>query len=269
MAYSFGFLGCGNMGGALAGAVCRSKSTPAVGLSDRDAAKAEAIAAMYPNATVTDPHTLARESSFLFLGVKPQVMADAIAEIRDDLARRRDVFVLVTMAAGVTVSAIEAMLGFPAKIVRIMPNTPVSTGEGLILYTANAGVTPDELKVLLLGLAPGGRAVAIPEEKIDAASAISGCGPAYGYLFIEALADAGVECGLARADALTFAAQMLLGSAKMVLESGQHPGVLKDAVCSPGGTTIAGVHALEEHGFRAAAMSAVLAAYERTLELKK
>jgi pyrroline-5-carboxylate reductase len=257
------------MGGALAGAVCRSKSTPAVGLSDRDAAKAEAIAAMYPNATVTDPHTLARESSFLFLGVKPQVMADAIAEIRDDLARRRDVFVLVTMAAGVTVSAIEAMLGFTAKIVRIMPNTPVSTGEGLILYTANAGVTPDELKVLLLGLAPGGRAVAIPEEKIDAASALSGCGPAYVYLFAEALADGAVECGLPRDKAMLYAAQTLTGAAKLLLESGKHPGTLKDEVCSPGGTTIAGVHALEEGGFRASAMNAVCAAYEKTMKLKK
>ena len=150
-----------------------------------------------------------------------------------------------------------------------MPNTPCAVGRGLILYAKNACVSDDVLDAFLPGFAGAGALCPLAEDKIDAASAVSGCGPAFAYLFVEALADAGVECGLTRADAQKFAALMLEGSAKMVLETGRHPGELKDAVCSPGGTTIAGVRTLEESGFRSAAMNAVRAAYQRTLELKK
>ena len=125
----------------------------------------------------------------------------------------------------------------------------------------------EELEAFAALLAPAGLVDPVPEELIDAASAVSGCGPAYAYLFIEALADGGVACGLPRDKALAYAAQMVAGSARMVLESGRHPGALKDAVCSPGGTTIQGVRALEEGGFRAAAMDAVIAAYEKTRAL--
>ncbi len=258
------------MGGALASAVARSDGDHELYLTDLFPEKAEMVAQGCGHATVTDIHTIARESHFIFLGVKPQVLGETIDMIRDDLLRRRDIFVLVTMAAGISIAHMEEMLSpLSAKIVRIMPNTPVLCGEGMILYAKNAAVKEDELSLLLTALAPGGKTVALPEDKIDAGSAVSGCGPAFGYLFIEALADAGVACGLSRGDALTFAAQMLLGASKMVLESGEHPGALKDAVCSPGGTTIAGVRALEDGNFRATAMHAVLAAYERTLELKK
>ena len=139
----------------------------------------------------------------------------------------------------------------------------------MILYTANEAVSKELLDHFSQSLADAGKMDQIPEDKIDAASAVSGCGPAFVYLFAEALADGGVECGLPRDKALLYAAQTLKGAAELLLSTGKHPGELKDAVCSPGGTTIAGVHALEDCGFRAAAMGAVTAAYERTLELKK
>lgn len=266
--FSFGFIGCGNMGGALAAAVCRSVGGENVAVCDFQAGKTAALKERF-GAVPTDIHTLARNSRFVFLGVKPQMFGATVADIRDDLAGRQDEVILVTMAAGITVSALAGMLAKPAPIARIMPNTPVSVGEGLILYCRNGLVSDAAMNDLLTGLGKGGKCFPVTEEKIDAGSAVSGCGPAFACLFIEALADAGVECGLTRADAQGFAAQMLIGTGKLVQESGQHPGVLKDAVCSPGGTTIAGVRALEEGGFRAATMNAVLAAYRKTLELKK
>ena len=155
-----------------------------------------------------------------------------------------------------------------APIIRIMPNTPVAVGEGMILYDANEWVTSEMLDAFSHALSKAGRLDRLPEGSIDAASALSGCGPAFVYLFSESLADGAVECGLSREKANLYAAQTLYGAAKLLLESGKHPGELKDAVCSPGGTTIAGVHALEEGSFRAATMSAVNAAYQKTLKLK-
>ena len=197
--------------------------------------------------------------------MKPQVLPAVMNELRPNLDAST---VVVSMAAGISVAAIEAGLS-RRPVVRIMPNTPCAVGRGLILYVPNDLVKEDDLAALLAGFAGAGTLTPIAEDKIDAASAVSGCGPAFAYLFVEALADAGVECGLTRADAQKFAALMLEGSARMVLETGRHPGELKDAVCSPGGTTIVGVRALEEGGFRSSAMNAVRAAYKRTLELKK
>ena len=152
-------------------------------------------------------------------------------------------------------------------MIRIMPNTPVALGAGMILYTL-AGVEKNVETDFLKIFEKAGVFDKIPEDKIDAASALSGCGPAFVYAFAEALADGAVECGVPRDKAGIYAAQTLLGAAEMLKEYG-HPADLKDAVCSPGGTTIAGIHALEKAGFRNAAMDAVTAAYKRTLELKK
>ena len=149
-----------------------------------------------------------------------------------------------------------------------MPNTPAAIGEGMILYACGEGVAKTEEKVFLDAMAGAGRFSPLPEKLIDAGSAVSGCGPAFVDLFIEALADGGVACGLPRAAAQEYAAQMVLGSARLLLESGKHPGALKDAVCSPGGTTIQGVRTLEEAGFRGAVMDAVIAAYEKNFDLK-
>ena len=176
--------------------------------------------------------------------------------------------VLVSMAAGVTIAALEqAAPGCP--ILRIMPNTACAVGAGLTLYDANALLTKPQLDAFLADMAASGRLEALPEHLIDAGSAVAGCGGAFACLFMEGLADGAVTCGLPRDKANTFAAQMLLGAARLALESGKPFGQMKDEICSPGGTTIAGVRALEEGGLRAAAMNAVIAAYEKTLQLKK
>ncbi len=268
MNYQFGFIGCGNMGGALAQAVAKSVRPSEIVLCDANIDRVAALAESL-GCGVTTTQEVAASAKFIFLGVKPQGFEGLFAEIAPALKARKDRFVLISMAAGVSVSAVEKMCGMNAPVIRIMPNTPVSVGEGMILYTANDAVTEDDLNTFLHALSKAGKLDEIAEDKIDAASALSGCGPAFVYLFAEALADGAVECGLARDKANLYAAQTLLGAATLLLESGKHPGELKDAVCSPGGTTIAGVHALEEGSFRSASMNAVTAAYKKTLKLKK
>ncbi len=264
----FGFIGCGNMGGALAVAVAKTVSGRSLILCDADVKKTEALAAQ-TGAQVSDLQTLAAECDYIFLGVKPQGFEALFEMLRPLLLLRKTPFVLVSMAAGVAIETVERLAGRPCAIIRIMPNTPVSVGEGMILYCANEKTAPEQCDGFCHALSAAGCLDAIPEDKIDAASALSGCGPAFVYLFAEALADGAVSCGIARDKANFYAAQTLVGAAKLLLQSGKHPGALKDAVCSPGGTTIAGVHALEEGAFRASAMNAVIAAYEKTLKIKK
>lgn len=262
-----GFIGVGNMGGALARAARLRLEGRQLLLANRTAEKAAALAEEL-GAAASDNRTVARKADYIFLGVKPQMMESLLAEIGPELKARKSRFVLVTMAAGLSIARIQALAGGSYPVLRIMPNTPASVGEGMILYARGEGVTEEEERILLEAMAGAGRFSKLPEGLMDAGSAVSGCGPAFADLFLEALADGGVACGLPRAQALELAAQMLLGSARLALESGQHPGVLKDAVCSPGGTTIQGVRALETAGFRGAVMEAVIAAYEKTLELK-
>ena len=264
---TLGFIGTGNMGGALARAACKAIPSDQIFLANRTLEKARQLAEEL-DCRVADNEAIAESADFIFLGVKPQMMADLLADIAPILAQRQNRFLLVTMAAGLTISRIQEMAGGNYPVIRIMPNTPSSIGEGMILYTCCNNVTKSEEKVFLDTMSRAGRMSALPEHLMDAGSAVSGCGPAFVDLFIEALADGGVACGLPRAQAVEFAAQMVAGSARLVLESGKHPGELKDAVCSPAGTTIQGVRALEEAGFRGAVMNAVIAAYERTLELK-
>ena len=264
----FGFIGCGNMGGALASAVAKSMEKSEIAVCDAFAEKAEAFAKEH-GVTVSDTVTVAKKAQYIFLGVKPQVFESLFAEIAPILKERTDDFVLVSMAAGISISAVEKMAACDPKVIRIMPNTPVSVGAGVILYSVNAKVTQQNVAEFRKALSAAGVVDPIPEDKIDAASALSGCGPAFVALFAEALADGAVECGLPRDKAALYAAQTILGTAQLILESGKHPGQIKDAVCSPGGTTIEGVHALEKGKFRAASMNAVTAAYEKTLKLKK
>ena len=266
--YNFGFIGTGNMGGALARAAVKNIPPKRIILANRTAAKAEALAAGL-GCVAGDNETVAAKSEFIFLGVKPQMMADMLAGIAPVLARRRDRFLLVSMAAGLTMDQIRTMAGGDYPVLRIMPNTPAALGCGMILLAADERITEEDREIFLEGMAAAGRFDELSENLIDAGSAVSGCGPAFAYMFVEALADGGVAAGLPRAKAQEYAAQMLLGSARMVLESGQHPGALKDAVCSPGGSTIMGVKALEDGGFRAAAINAVLEACRRTKELGK
>ena len=267
--YQFGFIGTGNMGGALAAAVCRRTAPEGVVLTNRTPGKAEALADKLGCAFSADNAAVARESRFLFLGVKPQMMAGMLAGIAPVLRERTDRFVLVTMAAGLTCGQIRAMAGGDWPVVRIMPNTPAAVGQGLILFSPAPDVTPEEAGELAAALSGGGLVEPLDEGLMDAGCSVSGCGPAFVCQFIEALADGGVACGLPRDKALRFAAQTLLGAASMVLSTGQHPGQLKDAVCSPGGSTIAGVLAAEEAGLRAAVSGAVTAAFRRNRELGK
>ena len=264
---TLGFIGTGNMGGALAKAACNVLPSDQIFLANRTISKAQILAEEL-ECRVTDNFAIAENADFIFLGVKPQMMAEMLEEIAPSLASRESRFILVSMAAGLTIERIREMAGGDYPVIRIMPNTPSSIGEGMILYVCSPDVTKTEEKLFLEAMSGAGRLSALPESQIDAGSAVSGCGPAFVDLFIEALADGGVACGLPRAAAMEYAAQMVLGSAKLVLESGKHPGQLKDAVCSPGGTTIQGVRALEEAGFRGVVMNAVIAAYKKTLELK-
>ena len=264
---TLGFIGTGNMGGALARAACKSIPSDQVFLANRTAEKARALAEEL-DCRVADNEAIAESADFIFLGVKPQMMAELLADIGPVLAKRESRFILVTMAAGLTIARIQELAGGNYPVIRIMPNTPASVGEGMIQYCSSHVTAEEEAEFCKL-MAPAGRLDPVPETLIDAASCVSGCGPAWVYQFIEALADGGVACGLPRAKAQEYAAQMVLGSAKLVLESGKHPGELKDAVCSPGGSTIQGVRTLEQRAFRAAVTDAVLAAYDKTKELGK
>ncbi len=262
-----GFIGTGNMGGALAKAAAKSCLSPQIYLADFNAEKAAALAKEIGGKHENN-ETLCRECDVVFLGVKPQVLPQLLAEIAPWVKERGTDLTLVSMAAGVSTESILGVLGTGACLIRIMPNTPVSVGEGVIVYTCK-NVSAEQEKAFLILMEQSGLVEKIEEAKIDAASALHGCGPAFVYLFIDALADGAVSCGLSRDAALRFAAATASGAAKMVLKTGQHPGELKDAVCSPGGSTIQGVRVLEEKGLRAAAMDAVAASYQRTLELGK
>lgn len=263
----FGFIGTGNMGGALARALRKNTAGEAILLANRSMDKAAALAEAL-GANPSNNGEIARRADYIFLGVKPQMMAGMLAGIAPILKERQDRFILVTMAAGLTIQRIREMAGGNYPVIRIMPNTPSSIGEGMILYTLSEDITTHELEAFLTSMLGAGRLSGLPEHLMDAGSAVSGCGPAFVDLFIEALADGAVACGLPRAAALEYAAQMVAGSARLVLESGKHPGQLKDAVCSPGGTTIQGVRALEEGNFRATVMNAVIKAYEKNFDLK-
>lgn len=262
-----GFIGCGNMGGAIARAVCAAADPSRVFLANRTAAKAEALAEQLQCNAASNEAVFAG-CELIFLGVKPQMMPQVLAEAAPLLAARTDRFVLVSMAAGLSIAKLREMAGGRYPIVRIAPNTPAAIGYGMTQYCAD-GVTGAELGQICGLLRPTGRLDELDEGLLDAASCVSGCGPAFACQFIEALADGGVACGLPRAKAMEYAAQMLAGSAQLVLQSGQHPGALKDAVCSPGGTTIQGVRTLEQRAFRGAVADAVIAAYEKNKNLGK
>ncbi len=265
---TFGFIGAGNMGGALAQAAAKALGGENIVLADQMAEKAAALAEKLGGRSA-DAKTVAATCNYIFLGVKPQVMGAMLQEIAPALSARKDRFVLVSMAAGVAAADIQKMAGSNYPVIRIMPNMPVSAGSGVILYDTTDNVSEEEAAAFCQSMRFAGIVDHLPEKLIDAASALSGCGPAFVSLFVEALADGAVACGLPRDKALLYAAGTVKGTAAMLLESGMHPAQLKDAVCSPGGTTIAGVKALEKVGLRGSVIGAVKAAYDRTLELGK
>lgn len=263
----FGSIGCGNMGYALSLAAARALPKENLLFSDLDTEKASATASATGGRAVSVTE-LAEKADVILLAVKPQGMATTISSILPVIEARKNRPLLITPAAGLSIARITEMAKATCRVIRIMPNTPVAVSSGMILYTAGDGVSDKDLDTFRRIFASAGCLDAIDEAKIDAASAISGCGPAFVAIFCEALADAGVAAGLPRDKAILYAAETLKGTASLIL-SGEHPAVLKDKVCSPGGTTIAGVRAMEKNGFRNAAMQGVTAAYEKTLALGK
>ena len=260
---TIGFIGAGNMGGALATAAARAVGGACLRIADANVEKATELATEI-GATVADNATVAAQCDYIFLGVKPQMMQAMLTDLKPSLKAET---VLITMAAGLTTDQIRAWAG-DLPVIRIMPNTPVAVGEGMTLYTATPDVTTEQLDGFVAMMAQSGKLCHLPESLIDSGCAVSGCGPAFVYLFIEALTAGGVEKGLSRAQSLQLAAQTVLGAAQMVLETGRDPIALKDAVCSPGGATLQGVAALERCDLHGTVLSAVDAAYKRTLELK-
>ena len=268
MKYELGFIGAGNMGGALLEAAAKTAGPGKIAVYDKDGAKAASMAEKTKSEAVSSAKDIAENCGYIVLAVKPNIMASVLDEIAPVIKTRKDDFTVVTIATGITIAEIQEKLG-GVPVIRIMPNTPALVGEGMIVYCGSEQVEKKAMDGFLTVFAKAGRFDKIEERLIDAASGIQGCGPAFAYMFIEALADGGVSCGLPRAAAIEYAAQMLLGSAKMVLETGDHPELLKDRVCSPGGTTIQGVRALEKGGFRSAVFEAVVAAVEKNGSIVK
>ena len=255
-----GFIGVGNMGSALARAVSRAGYT--VLLCDRDEEKARHLA-LELGGVASSLADIEKEADYVFLGIKPAGLSTVTDELKKALSQKT----VISMLAGVSVADVSKAIG--TKVIRIMPNTSVGCGEGMVLWCAEDSVIEAERVEFESIMSKCGRLDLIPESMIDAATAISGCGPAFVYMFIEALADGGVRCGIPRDKAMTYACQTLIGAAKNALVSQKQPGELKDAVCSPGGSTIEGVRALEANGMRSAVIEAVIASFEKTKELGK
>lgn len=264
MSYVLGFIGCGNMGGALAQAAAKNLSPQEIAVCDFDESKTQPFKAL--GCVVTTAREIAQNAKFVILAVKPQAMQTAIADFADLLAKREDV-VVVTMAAGLSIGAIRSFIGGELPTIRIMPNTPVLLGEGMILYATDK-VCPTEETLFLSAFSKAGAFDKIEETAIDAGSALSGCGPAFVYAFAKALQAGGESCGVPKEKAALYAAQTLRGAAAMLLQFNDPDELIKN-VCSPGGTTIEGIKSLEKNDLEGVTKAAVEAAYKRTLELKR
>lgn len=261
-----GFIGTGNMAGAIMGGIIRNeifKPEEIIGADISKESRSKVQSAYGINVT-EDNKKAASESEVLVLSVKPQYYAETIKEIKDCV---REDQLIITIAPGKTLKWLEEQFEKKVKIVRAMPNTPALVGEGMTAACANDAVTEEEKEYALKILRSFGKVEIVAENMIDAVVAVSGSAPAYVFMFIEAMADAAVADGMPRVQAYRFAAQAVLGSAKMVLETGKHPGELKDMVCSPKGTTIEAVRVLEEKGLRSAVFEAMKACVKKGREV--
>ncbi len=250
-----GFIGSGNMGSAMIGGILSSGISKAEQIiaSAHTQSTLDRLSASYGIQTTLDNVAVVKDTDIIFLAVKPYMYEDVIEEIRDFVDEEK---LIVAIAAGVSHSKLDNFFGKPVKIVRAMPNTPAMVLEAMSALTPNEQVSMEELQTVITIFESFGKAEVVPESLMDTVVGVSGSSPAYVYMFIEAMADAAVADGMPRSQAYKFAAQSVYGAAKMVLETGKHPGELKDAVCSPGGTTIAAVAELEEKGMRNAVISA-------------
>lgn len=261
-----GFLGSGKMASALAGGVISSGAMKAsdVVVSDVHAGSAEKLAKATGASVAATNEALVDKADAIVLCVKPNDALDALRGVSGKLNGK----LLISIVAAVDAKSLESAAGSGARVVRVMPNTPALVGEGASAYALGGTATEDDAKLVEKILSGVGLAVRVKESLLDAVTGLSGSGPAYVFTVIEALADGGVLMGLPRDLALKLAAQTVIGAAKMVRETGEHPAVLRDQVASPGGTTIAAIEALEDGGLRSALISAVRAATERSRELR-
>lgn len=275
MKATFSFIGTGNMGSAILRAACRSVDPKDICITDADAEKAAKLAEELGCRYIKTNAEAAAAADYIVLCVKPQTVSMVMEEIAPVLAQRQKEArapVLVSIAAGIKIEKLRRYAGHSLPVIRVMPNTPAIIGRGLMIIAHELGAGIDaeerlsELEKVLKGC---GETMRLSEEYMDQATAAASCSPAFVYIFIEALADAGVMKGLSRRDAQKMAAAAVMGAGAMVLESGMGPAELKDMVCSPSGSTICGVAALEEAGFRNAVIKAFIASYERNVEMGK
>ncbi|XP_017772750.1 PREDICTED: pyrroline-5-carboxylate reductase-like [Nicrophorus vespilloides] len=265
-----GFIGGGNMAKAIAGGIVKKGllSYSQIYVSGPRMHSLESWQSQGAN-VYTDNGTVCEICDVIFLSVKPHILPEAMANICMNSRHKIRSKLFVSIIAGIKLEALENLFrSFDScRIIRTMPNTPMMVGEGCTVYCPGEGATENDVKIVRTILEALGICYMVPESMIDAIGALAGSGPAFAYLMIEAMSDGGVKMGIPRAMATQFAAQTMLGAAKMVLESGKHTGALKDEVCSPGGTTITGVHALEKGGVRAAIMDAIECAATKSAEL--
>lgn len=263
-----GFIGCGNMGEAILGGIVSSGllSGNNIWVSELNDAKLKELKEKYGVNTTEIGQEVVKNSDIIIIAVKPNIYPAVLEDIKELI---NDSKTIVTIAAGVTIASVEDILGSDKKIIRTMPNTPALVGEGMASISPNSVTGTEELEEVKEIFQSFGKAEVLSEYLIDSVIGVSGSAPAYVFMFIEAMADGAVLGGMPRDKAYKFAAQTVLGGAKMVLETGKHPGALKDAVCSPSGTTIEAVKVLEEEGFRNSVIKAVAACIEKSKKMSK
>lgn len=251
-----GFIGTGNMASAIMGGIIKNHVIAAEDIIGADlfAPGRERVREQFGIQVTDSNREVAQKSEVILLSVKPQYYADVIREIRDDINEKQ---IIITIAPGKTLAWLAGQFAKPVKLVRTMPNTPAMVGEGMTAASPNEYLSEEDIAYVKKLLQSFGRVEIIPESLMDTVVSVSGSSPAYVFMMIEAMGDAAVYGGMPRPQAYEFAAQAVLGSAKMVLETGKHPGELKDMVCSPAGTTIEAVRVLEEHGFRSSIFEAM------------
>ncbi|MBZ4683157.1 MAG: pyrroline-5-carboxylate reductase [Fusobacteriaceae bacterium] len=262
-------IGCGNMGEAILAGIIDSKLTARenIFIYDKDKNKEQKIGEKYlvnfkKDGTIIDT---IKYTDYIVLAVKPNIIESVLNEIKTIIGNK----IIISIAAGVLISTIESVIGNDKKVIRVMPNTPALVGMGMSSISINNNITNEELEKTKKIIDSFGKSEIVDEKLIDAVIAVSGSAPAYVYMFIEAMADGAVLHGMSRDMAYKFAAQTVMGAAKMVLETGEHPGLLKDKVCSPGGTTIEAVAELEKKGLRSAVISAMEKCVEKSKKMSK
>lgn len=257
-------IGTGAMGGAIMRAVCNKFDPNNITVSNRTLEKGKSFANDTGCRFADNNKDCIKDAKYIFIAVKPAFLSDLFTEIKNDIPSDA---VIISMAAGVKIEKLESFA--KARYVRIMPNVPAQIAKGMTALSYKDNITSEELSDITEILETAGKVEQVPEKLMDCVTGVSGSGPAFVFMFIEAMADAAVRCGMPRKQAYTYAAQTVMGSAALVLETGKHPGELKDSVTSPAGTTIEGVAALESNGMRNAVIEAVTASYNKSVSLGK